>query len=113
MVDPPPYSSNALRSRGIPPYIIEKIIITHCHADHDAGAFHKLIQSTPVEFLTTYTVYNSFIKKSAAICGVDIPTLENLFQFRPVFVGHPTYILGAKFMFNYSFHSIPALSFDV
>lgn len=45
MIDPPPFSSNALRKEGIPPSLIEKIILTHCHADHDAGTFHKLVES--------------------------------------------------------------------
>lgn len=48
MVDPPPYSSRALRYQNIPPNYIEKVIITHCHADHDSGAFHKILESTPV-----------------------------------------------------------------
>lgn len=45
MIDPPPFSSKALRQRGIPPNLIQKIIITHCHADHDSGAFHKIIEA--------------------------------------------------------------------
>lgn len=45
MIDPPPFSSRALRNFGISPNLIEKIIISHCHADHDAGAFHKIIEA--------------------------------------------------------------------
>ena len=45
MIDPPPFSSKALRREGIPPNLIEKIIISHCHADHDSGAFHKIIEA--------------------------------------------------------------------
>ena len=36
MIDPPPYSSQTLRLQGISPMLIEKVIITHCHADHDS-----------------------------------------------------------------------------
>ena len=39
MVDPPPFSSTCLKKLGIPSAIIMAIIITHCHADHDAGTF--------------------------------------------------------------------------
>lgn len=66
MIDPPPFSSNALRLEGIPPSIIEKIILTHCHADHDAGTIHKLIESQPVEFITTKTILGSFLRKYSA-----------------------------------------------
>ena len=41
MVDPPPFSSQVLRKLGIPSILIEWIIISHCHADHDAGTFQK------------------------------------------------------------------------
>lgn len=43
MIDPPPFSSEALRNEGIPNYIVDTIILSHCHADHDAGTFHKLL----------------------------------------------------------------------
>lgn len=56
MVDPPPYSSEMLRKQGISHALIDKIIITHCHADHDAGAFHKILESSAIEFITTNTI---------------------------------------------------------
>jgi glyoxylase-like metal-dependent hydrolase (beta-lactamase superfamily II) len=49
MVDPPPFSGTSLREFGIPPNIIDKIIITHCHADHDAGSFQKILMAHQVE----------------------------------------------------------------
>ena len=39
MVDPPPYSTLLLRKMGIPSRFVKWIIISHTHADHDAGAF--------------------------------------------------------------------------
>lgn len=56
MIDPPPFTSAALKNEGIPPSLIEKMILTHCHADHDAGIFHKFVESSPVEFITTKTI---------------------------------------------------------
>lgn len=113
MVDPPPYSSRALREQGIPPNLIEKIIISHCHADHDAGAFHKIIEASPIEFLSTKTILGSFLRKYSAISGMSVPELTKLFQYRTFKINTPTYICGARFTFNYGFHSIPSLAFEV
>ena len=113
MIDPPPYSSSALRNQGIPPNMIEKIIISHCHADHDAGAFHKIIEASPIEFLSTPTILSSFLRKYSAISGVSVEELMKLFMYRTFTVGKPIYICGARFIFNYSFHSIPSIAFEV
>lgn len=42
MIDPPP---NSAIIHGIPHSLIEAVIVTHCHADHDAGAFQKILQA--------------------------------------------------------------------
>lgn len=39
MIDPPPFCSEVLRKENVPPNLIDKIILTHCHGDHDAGTF--------------------------------------------------------------------------
>lgn len=113
MVDPPPFSSTTLRIQGVPPMLIEKIIVTHCHADHDSGAFHKILESHPVEFLSTETIIESFLRKYSAIANIERGEMNRLIRFRTVYVGHPVSICGAKFYFSYSFHSIPALCFEV
>lgn len=113
MVDPPPYSSQTLRLQGISPMMIEKVIITHCHADHDSGAFHKILESHPIELLSTETVVMSFLRKYSAIADISIFEISKLVKFRTVYVGHPVNIFGAKFHFFYSFHSIPAICFEV
>ena len=105
MVDPPPYSSRALREQGIPPNLIEKIIISHCHADHDAGAFHKIIEASPIEFLSTKTILGSFLRKYSAISGLSVAELTKLFRYRTFKINTPVYICGARFVFNYGFHS--------
>lgn len=113
MIDPPPFASVALKQKGIPPNLIEKIIISHCHADHDAGAFHKILEATQIEFITTQTIFNSFLRKYSAVSLMDIEELKQLFEYRIVKIGHPTYILGARFRFSYAFHSIPCMRFEV
>ena len=49
MVDPPPFSTYILNNMGIPSVLIEGVIISHCHADHDAGTFQKILDSSRVE----------------------------------------------------------------
>lgn len=51
MVDPPPFSNDYLKKMGINPAKISAIIITHCHADHDAGAFEKILFEKKIEVI--------------------------------------------------------------
>lgn len=34
-------------------------------------------------------------------------------MYRKIKIGYPIYLLGARFIFSYSFHSLPALRFEV
>jgi hypothetical protein len=49
MVDPPPFAMRYLKMRGISSVLIKAIIISHCHADHDSGAFHKVLDHNKIE----------------------------------------------------------------
>ena len=69
MVDPPPGSSQALEKLSIPPRLIKGIILTHCHADHDAGTFQKILKEQQVNLYTTETIFKSFMRKYSAISG--------------------------------------------
>jgi len=71
MVDPPPHSSLLLRMMGIPPRLIDTLILTHCHADHDAGTLQKVLEEGQVTIMATKTVIGSFVAKyvhAAAVC---------------------------------------------
>ena len=113
MVDPPPFSSIVLRKLGIPSILIEWIIISHCHADHDAGTFQKILDATRVEIITTKTILDSFVRKYAALSGMSNSIIQMLFKFRPVIIGAPLSLNGATFRFFYSLHSIPCVGFEV
>lgn len=113
MVDPPPFSTHVLKKMGIPSIMIEWIIITHCHADHDAGTFQKILESNRVEIITTKTIMGSFIRKYASIVEMNEKDLALLFKFRPVIIGAPLRFNGAIFNFFYSLHAIPCLGFSV
>jgi glyoxylase-like metal-dependent hydrolase (beta-lactamase superfamily II) len=113
MIDPPPYSSSALEMEGIRPQTIIAIIITHCHADHDAGAFQKIVTGARVAIITTPTIYKSFIRKYSALSGLSSSLLRHSHRFRPAIIGQPLKMQGAVFYFTYTLHTIPCISFKV
>lgn len=113
MVDPPPFSSLILEANGIPPILIDGVIVTHCHADHDAGTFQKVLQEGKITLITTSTIYKSFLRKYSALSGLDSAFLSNVLAFRPVRINSPHMIRGASFRFFYSLHSIPCIGFEV
>ena len=113
MVDPPPHSSQFLLAHGIQPKTITAIILSHCHADHDAGTFQKMITEHKVELLTSATVFESFKRKYSAISNLTPEFIEQLVNWRPIFLEEPNYWNGAQFRFFYSLHSIPCVGFEV
>ena len=87
LVDPPLWSTEILEEMGIPPHMVDGIIVTHCHADHDAGAFQKILRQRKVKLYTSKTIRDSFMRKYAALTGFTTEFLENLFEAVPVKVG--------------------------
>jgi len=113
MIDPPPYSSATLEREGIRPRMIVGIIITHCHADHDAGAFQKVLTGSPVVVITTPTIYKSFIRKYAALSALSPALLRHSHRYKPAIIGQPLRFQGATFHFTYTLHTIPCIGFRV
>lgn len=113
MVDPPVNSAVDLIRLGVNPKLLDAIILTHCHADHDSGTLQKIMLEGKITLYTTPTVFNSFIRKSAALIPIDKSRLQKAFSFVPIHTGEPINIHGAMFEFNYSFHSIPTIFFQV
>jgi CRP-like cAMP-binding protein/phosphoribosyl 1,2-cyclic phosphodiesterase len=111
MVDPPVNSTEWLEDSNVNPKLIDSIILTHCHSDHDAGTFQKILEETRITIYSTETVLMSFLRKYSAISGESVSQLMNLFHFHPVRIGRPVFIHGGKFIFSYSLHSIPTISF--
>jgi len=112
MVDPPPNSSQLLEGMGIAPTMIVGIILTHCHADHDAGTFQKILRQRQVRLYTTTTIKDSFMRKYEAITGFSVAFLESLFEFREVQIGSDLVIGCARIHFFYSLHTIPCIGFQ-
>jgi hypothetical protein len=94
MVDPPPHCSTHLKRHGIHPRLIIGIILTHCHADHDAGTFQRIVEDSMLTVITTHVVMSSFLYKYSAISGLDSDFLCKLFMFREVQVGRQTPVYG-------------------
>lgn len=112
LVDPPVDATELLREQGVPSRLVDGVILTHCHADHDSGTFQKLLEERRVHLYTTPTVLRSFLKKYAALSGLSEDLLRRTFSFTPVTVGAPVPVHGAELWFFYTFHSIPALGFE-
>ncbi len=112
MVDPPVNSTEWLRESNVNPRFINTIILTHCHADHDAGTFQKILEEGRITIYTTETVMHSFIRKYHALTRIPVKELFTLFDFVPIIVGRSYLINGAEFRFHYALHSIPSLSFE-
>ena len=112
LVDPPVDSTEYLKDNEIPSRATDAIILTHCHADHCAGTLQKVLQADRVRLYTTPTIYESFLRKSAAITNLPIERFEHILDYRPLPIRQPVFINGAKFIFNYNLHSIPCIRIE-
>jgi len=113
MVDPPLNSRGILHSSGVPSRLIDSLIITHCHADHDEGTFQKILEETQIELITTPLILSSFLRKYSALSGLSEDYLRRLFTYRPVQMGESMRINGGEIRFVYSIHTIPCIGFEV
>ncbi len=111
MVDPPANSTFWLKDSNINPKFIDSIILTHCHADHDAGSFQKILEETRIKIYSTPTIMESFVRKYSALTRIPPSTIMKMFYFCPVKIGTSYNIHGAVFKFHYTLHSIPTIGF--
>lgn len=112
LVDPPTDTTDYLRARGIAPKTIDGVILTHCHADHDAGTFQKLLEESQISLYTTPHILGSFLRKYSALSGLSEDLLRRTFSFHPVRIGAPVHVRGGELWFRYTLHSIPTIGFD-
>ncbi len=112
MVDPPANSTLWLKDSNVNPKLIDSVILTHCHADHDSGTFQKILEETRITIYTTPTVMASFIRKYSALTRISPNKLKEMFNFYPVKMNQQYNIHGAIFSFFYTLHSIPTIGFQ-
>eukprot|EP00727_Mastigamoeba_balamuthi_P010321 m51a1_g5911 3',5'-cyclic-GMP phosphodiesterase, putative (1253) ;mRNA; f:10935-16478 len=89
--------------------LVDKIILTHCHGDHDSGVLGMVLSGSRKTLYTTRTIHGSFSRKIKAVLGVDA---SDLYDFVPVRIQEDTLVNGATFTFDYNFHSIPTIGFE-
>lgn len=112
LVDPPVDTTEWMRQNGVDSRLISDLVLTHCHADHDAGTLQKLLEEGRIRLHTTHTIIDSFVRKYRGLLGLNGKQLRALFDFVPVTVNEPVNIAGADFFFRYNFHPIPTLGFS-
>lgn len=112
LVDPPMGSTDLLAQNGIAPKLIDGVILTHCHADHDSGTFQKVLEEGRVVLYTAPTILGSFLRKYAALSGLDEDFLRRTFIYRPVKIGGSVRVHGGELRFFYTLHSIPTVGFE-
>jgi CRP-like cAMP-binding protein len=113
MVDPPVSSTVWLQENRVNPRLLEDLILTHCHADHDAGTLQKVLEEGRIRIHATETVMDSFVAKYSSLSGLKSSEFRTLFEYQPIRIGVRTTIAGAKFLFKYNLHPIPTVGFDV
>jgi len=113
LVDPPPNSGPMLELMGIPPRVIRNVLVTHCHADHDAGTMQKIMLDENVTVVTTPTIVNSFLRKYSALTSIPVADIRKRFIFRSARVGQWMDIFGGEIRVFYAFHTIPCVGFEV
>lgn len=112
LVDPPVNSTVWMKQHRIDARLIEDLILTHCHADHDSGTLQKVLEEGRIRIHTTETVMRSFVTKYATLIRITPQDFRALFEFVPLTIGARTTIAGARFRFRYTLHPIPTLGFD-
>lgn len=113
LVDPPVYAVDALHAAEIDLGHIAAVLLTHCHADHDAGTLQMALAGGRITLYTTPTIFASYRRKWSLLSGIPEDELERLFDFRPVQVGAPMSLEAGQFLFRYTLHSIPTIAFEV
>lgn len=113
LVDPPVNSTLWLQQNRINTRMIEDLVLTHCHADHDSGTLQKILEEGRIRLHTTPTVLESFVAKYSSLTGLHPRDFKTLFEFQPVKIASKTNIAGAHFTFGYTLHPIPTLGFQV
>lgn len=112
LVDPPVHATAILAGADVDAGLVDGLILTHVHGDHDAGVLQKALEAGRTTLWTVPTIYASWLRKWSALSGIPSLELEKLFDFRPVQVGTPVDVHGAKLIFRFTLHSIPAIAFE-
>ncbi len=90
LVDPPVQTTEFLHMSGILRRTVHKVILTHCHSDHDSGLLRKILDGEKIEVYTLKTIHESYKRKLQAITGRA--NASDYYTYRQVRVGEPVSI---------------------
>ncbi len=107
-VDPLAFSDTHLAARGMTAPEVPDVILTHVHADHDAGLVQWVLAGRRVRLLTDPIIYESFLDKVEAIGGRDFSDQVELI---PLIPGRPLEFEGLRIVARRNFHPIPTIGF--
>ena len=110
-VDPPMNTTKILESLGISQKLITGLVLTHCHADHDAGIMQMLLSEMSLNLYATRTILGSFLRKHTAITEMSQTFLLSLFKWTEVYPHAPILCNGGTLTFHYALHTIPTTGF--
>ncbi|NIS68830.1 MAG: cyclic nucleotide-binding domain-containing protein [Proteobacteria bacterium] len=98
-----------LNKLGIEDMDVPSVLLTHCHADHDAGMIRAAIHQRRIRLITSRVVFESFSRKAKALAGFDIEKYVDFVEINP----GDTYELGnASIRVSSALHPIPTIRFE-
>ena len=109
MIDPPANTRFWLMENKVLPEETDRVILTHCHSDHDAGLLQRIMENDHLDIYTTRTIWKSFSRKYEKI----LDDLHPYYRWNEIKAGEIVKIEDADFKFFYSLHSIPTIAFTV
>ncbi len=110
LVDPPVGTNDFLLQNRIPATLLRDVILTHVHADHDAGLLPLLLRHPHRIAVHTFrSVHEAFQRKLRH----KVAEPELLYDWHAVLARRPIKLHGALFECDFSFHALPTLCFTV
>lgn len=110
LVDPVMDPWAELNKLGIDDVDVPSVLLTHCHADHDAGMIRAVIHRRRIRLMTSRVVFESFLRKAKALSGYDIRQYVDFVEINP---GGTFEVGNASIVVSSAFHSIPTIRFEV
>ena len=109
LVDPLMDPWAELNRLGIDPVDVPSVLLTHCHADHDAGMIRAVLHEKRIRLITSRVVFQSFLRKARALVGTDIRGYLDFVEMNP---GDTLAIGNARVVISSAFHSVPTIRFE-
>jgi CRP-like cAMP-binding protein/ribonuclease BN (tRNA processing enzyme) len=99
-----------LNRLGIEDMDVPSVLLTHCHADHDAGMIRAAIHQRRIRLITSRVVFESFSRKAKALAGCDIKRYVDFVEINP---GDTYELENASIRVSSALHPIPTIRFEV